>query len=61
MTTYRMPLHVLEAVSEQLASLPLDVESWDHAHKLLCRNAPMCEPALTIDDGPKAMHRLHLF
>ena len=63
---YRMPLHffddvnTVEAVSEQLASLPLEVESWEHPHTLLHRSPTMHKPALTIDGGPTAMHFLHL-
>ena len=61
-----MPLHFLhdvntvEIVSEQLASLPLEVESPEHAHNLLRRNAAMHKLAFTVDGGPKAMYCLHL-
>ena len=61
-----MPLHFLddvnavEAISEQLASLSSEVESWDRAHKLLHGTAATHKPAFTIDGCPEAVHCLHL-
>ena len=58
---YRMPLHfgddanAMEALSKQLASLPLEVESRDYAHK----QANVHEPAFNVDGGPWTIHSLH--
>ena len=55
---YKMPLHfvhdvnAVEVVSKQLASLPLEIDAWDHAHKMLRCQEAIHKRALTVDGGP---------